>query len=526
MKGKNLVLTVGLLAACAGAAIAAPQAATPGARLEKPSVRPTRLDPTSITPIYVIDGVEVWGDPIPYNSFNSRVTGHRAVFDQYDGDRNVADDYPPIDNGGPCGAAGFLYAANTDTASSDHFHVRIAHETDDFKGVDTFGVGKNITGVAYLWNQAVSEPLIIIVRALDTFNDTNSATFGAAGARTRTYSGTQVMGVGITYGGGAAVAPGFFYSYVDWTGSIVQPALLDTNGAFNISLHNNTTAQSAASVAPRSQVATWGTRQDELDNTTGLVNPQSTRANSGPQNRYWYLDDSGELGRVSTTHPYSLAGAVANYALTPNGADGGPNESYDTQATLPDVGGCFQNMGPCWALFVQDCQAVDACTLNAPADNATLVPNPPSFDFTPGAVFGTDFACRIYKNGHIYATDTGIVTTSFTLSSAILGGGATPAPAVGQAYQWTMFSNAGTGCPGTETTPYFGFRIAGCWADYNGDGPVDFFDYLDFVGDFSANADAADYNADGVVDFFDYLDFVDAFSGGSGGTGNPNPCLP
>ncbi len=53
-----------------------------------------------------------------------------------------------------------------------------------------------------------------------------------------------------------------------------------------------------------------------------------------------------------------------------------------------------------------------------------------------------------------------------------------------------------------------------CPADFNRDGITDFFDYLDFVDDFSANSPAADFNRDSVIDFFDYLDFVDAFSSG------------
>ena len=52
----------------------------------------------------------------------------------------------------------------------------------------------------------------------------------------------------------------------------------------------------------------------------------------------------------------------------------------------------------------------------------------------------------------------------------------------------------------------------GCGADFNGDGAVDFFDYLDFVDAFSSGVVAADFNDDGSVDFFDYLDFVDSFS--------------
>lgn len=51
-----------------------------------------------------------------------------------------------------------------------------------------------------------------------------------------------------------------------------------------------------------------------------------------------------------------------------------------------------------------------------------------------------------------------------------------------------------------------------CLADFNSDGSADFFDYLNFVADFSAADPRADFNSDGVIDFFDYLDFVAAFS--------------
>ena len=53
-----------------------------------------------------------------------------------------------------------------------------------------------------------------------------------------------------------------------------------------------------------------------------------------------------------------------------------------------------------------------------------------------------------------------------------------------------------------------------CAADFNADGVIDFFDYLDFVDVFSTSGPTADFNGDTVVDFFDYLDFVNAFSVG------------
>ncbi len=74
---------------------------------------------------------------------------------------------------------------------------------------------------------------------------------------------------------------------------------------------------------------------------------------------------------------------------------------------------------------------------------------------------------------------------------------------------------------GSEFVP--GWRIgfdtyvlggSNCDADFNEDGVVDFFDYLDFVSAFAANQNSADYNGDGIVDFFDYLDFVADFAAG------------
>jgi len=51
-----------------------------------------------------------------------------------------------------------------------------------------------------------------------------------------------------------------------------------------------------------------------------------------------------------------------------------------------------------------------------------------------------------------------------------------------------------------------------CTGDFNKDGSIDFFDYLDFVDDFSLGAATGDFNSDGSIDFFDYLDFVSAYT--------------
>jgi uncharacterized membrane protein len=80
-------------------------------------------------------------------------------------------------------------------------------------------------------------------------------------------------------------------------------------------------------------------------------------------------------------------------------------------------------------------------------------------------------------------------------------------------------SRDGSVIVGTVQKPGFvvvGFvlRISPCTADYNNDGQIDFFDYLDFAQAFNDESCLADFNNDGQVDFFDYLDFAAAFDSG------------
>ena len=55
---------------------------------------------------------------------------------------------------------------------------------------------------------------------------------------------------------------------------------------------------------------------------------------------------------------------------------------------------------------------------------------------------------------------------------------------------------------------------ASCVPDFNGDGLVDFADYLEFLSFFDASDFRADLNHDGLVDFSDYLEFLTAFDAG------------
>ncbi len=53
-----------------------------------------------------------------------------------------------------------------------------------------------------------------------------------------------------------------------------------------------------------------------------------------------------------------------------------------------------------------------------------------------------------------------------------------------------------------------------CCADLNGDGVVDFGDYLEFLNLYEAGDARVDFSADGVIDFGDYLEFLNLYEAG------------
>ena len=54
----------------------------------------------------------------------------------------------------------------------------------------------------------------------------------------------------------------------------------------------------------------------------------------------------------------------------------------------------------------------------------------------------------------------------------------------------------------------------GCYADCDGSGGLDFFDFLCFQNQFAAGSPEADCDASGDLDFFDFLCFQNAFAAG------------
>lgn len=163
----------------------------------------------------------------------------------------------------------------------------------------------------------------------------------------------------------------------------------------------------------------------------------------------------------------------------------------------------------------------DAPTLFGPAPitaGSFTLANLPVLSTGTLAYTATGFVCTQMQGSGLPCTDNinmadqPATAQTMTASLAVVGGVA------------TVSANINSTQPLDPANPALGnIHITGtlvasgpirCPADFNGDNSVDFFDYLDFVQEFSTGGTNADFNADGVVDFFDYLDFVAAFAEG------------
>ena len=99
---------------------------------------------------------------------------------------------------------------------------------------------------------------------------------------------------------------------------------------------------------------------------------------------------------------------------------------------------------------------------------------------------------------------------SGSCGGALVGTG-TPLTISAPTTSTTYFASWENQC-GVSTCASAAVTVLPLVADFNHDGLVDFFDYLDFVDAYSAGLASADFNADLSIDFFDYLDFVNAYS--------------
>ncbi|MCC6675576.1 MAG: hypothetical protein IT436_00405 [Phycisphaerales bacterium] len=128
----------------------------------------------------------------------------------------------------------------------------------------------------------------------------------------------------------------------------------------------------------------------------------------------------------------------------------------------------------------------------------------------------TDFVA--YAPDDIYASGGGVMHwdgESWTIVETfptVLGPSLTSIDSTGPCQLWT----AGRQLIG-DSVFNFAARVApapACPADLNGDGLVDFADYLVFLNLYESADPRADFTADGTIDFADYLEFLNRYDAG------------
>lgn len=184
-------------------------------------------------------------------------------------------------------------------------------------------------------------------------------------------------------------------------------------------------------------------------------------------------------------------GGATSDTLTLNPVSAGDVGSYDCVVTSQNCGSTTSNSA---SLTVSD----NVTITTQPVDAASCRGGSVSFTVAASGATPLSYQWRFnsvnISDGGSYA---GTTTDTLTVSPVTPG-------TIG-AYDCVITNTCNTVTSSTA-------NLSTCAADFNCDGGVDFFDYLDFVAAFSNNDPSADFNDDGGIDFFDYLDFVAAFS--------------
>ncbi len=276
------------------------------------------------------------------------------------------------------------------------------------------------------------------------------------------------------------------------------------------------------------------------------INGSGLPANFGPldshatyaSGNHWTTANGRTIGESATfsfTTP-KVVGAFYMWAHRSNGVASNPNYAvtrFDlvfrdaagaTLATLPNLVGLPNILTAQTYTFTQvtnvsSVQFIVRATLNnnsSPYTGLAEVGFDPCVSVVSGAPADVDMCPGGIAAFAVTTSGTGPFTYVWRHNSNPIDVLDNPSAATATLNVLAIAANAGTyDCvitsPCSNTTSPAA-TLAVCAADFNCDGSVDFFDYLDFVDAFSANSPSADFNLDTVIDFFDYLDYVDVFS--------------
>jgi uncharacterized membrane protein len=267
------------------------------------------------------------------------------------------------------------------------------------------------------------------------------------------------------------------------TAAVTRRALVTVNGDTTITLHPVATSQCfgdndasfTVAATPTGQVTyQWMKRQPPFPNVYADIF-------DGP------TGNGGSYGGTQTA-TLTISGLFAadfdRYRCRVSGPCG--VDQVSSNALLSAISSPMVATHPASAVVGQNCTGVLALTLS-PGNYGTLSYQWVKVGF--GVVSDGPTAWGSLRSGALTPT---LSISSFKMQDA-------------GSYYCNVNGSCGFAFTNQATLTY-------CAADFNCDGGVDFFDYLDFVGAFSSSDASADFNGDTTIDFFDYLDFVGAFS--------------
>jgi hypothetical protein len=439
------------------------------------------IRPTSYQVIHMIDGIMTLGPELPVPDVEPAVDYHELSFDRFMGDLNSSGFNPIGGDLPPCALQ----------PTSRYFFgtgASMAHFVDEYSGAHQAQIGQPVSAIVFPWrhNPAAGEPMRIAAMFWNEFNSDCSGF--AEGPDSIVAARGYQWGVLFTFNNGGPVSPilGMPFTFQDIR-SLQLPSLPDTDGAIETmyvqTLDSDPNTPGNQIVwASRSSPFVWGTQPDFFPQP----GPFPLRPGGASVASVW-LDNGGP------TPP-----ANPNGRFTPADPDECDSWQYEV---------CIRPLGHSIAFFRPGAPPPPGpFSLLTPANGTRDFSVAPLLTWSPSAI-ASEYRVEISTSptlaNPVYV-GTGITTNSHVVPVGVLLRCTT--------YYWGVTA-INENVTNTRSTPVaFQYRTGRMIADFNRDGIVDFFDYLDFMSRFSLDNIQADWNRDRRVDFFDYLDFVSDYS--------------